>query len=66
MLFYYNNDILLKLIYLFSPFWDIVVLTAGDEDQKQSYQQQIERKKTCKEIPSSVRLVVKSYSIWFG
>jgi len=38
-----------------SPFWDIVVLSSGDEEQKKSYEQQIEAKKRRHEIPSFIK-----------
>ncbi|XP_064404447.1 fucose-1-phosphate guanylyltransferase-like [Halichondria panicea] len=40
------------------PFWDLVVLTAGNEEQKKSFQEQIEIKTKRKEIPTSVRYLV--------
>ena len=35
-----------------SPFWDMVVLTATDEKQAESYRLQLEEKQKLKEIPS--------------
>lgn len=43
------------MIFYLRPFWDIMVITAGDEDQKRSYEQQIALKKERKEIPTSVK-----------
>lgn len=40
----------------FSPFWDVVVLSSGDEEQKTSYRQQITLKKSRNEIPGFVKL----------
>lgn len=51
----------LFIVYRFStlrPFWDLVVLTAGNEEQKKSFQEQIEIKTKRKEIPTSVRCVL--------
>ncbi len=39
----------------FRPFWDVVVLSSGDEEQQKSYQQQIALKKQRKEIPDFVK-----------
>lgn len=47
----------LSLTYICSPFWDIVVLTSIDDDQRSCYEQQIQLKKERKEIPTSVRQV---------
>lgn len=38
-----------------SSFWDIIVLSSGDEEQKKSYEQQIALKKSRKEIPGFVK-----------
>lgn len=40
------------------PFWDVVVLSSGDEEQKTSYRQQITLKKSRNEIPGFVKYVV--------
>ena len=37
------------------PFWDIVVVTARDEEQRKSYKEQIELKKARAEIPAFVK-----------
>ena len=37
------------------PFWDIVVVTARDEEQRKSYEEQIELKKARAEIPGFVK-----------
>lgn len=38
-----------------SAFWDIVVVTARDEEQRRSYEEQIELKKSRAEIPGFVK-----------
>ncbi|KAF9550383.1 hypothetical protein EC957_000685 [Mortierella hygrophila] len=40
------------------PFWDIVVVTAGDKQQKQCYQRRIDQKLTDRSIPSRARYLV--------
>jgi hypothetical protein len=35
------------------PFWDVVVLTATDEPQAESYRIQLEQKQAAKEIPAT-------------
>ena len=42
------------------PFWDVVVLTTADEDQKDAYLAQIQDKLKRKEIPSGVEYHVIS------
>lgn len=37
------------------PFWDIVVVTAGDKQQKHCYQRRIDQKLTDRSIPSRAR-----------
>lgn len=37
------------------PFWDIVVVTAGDKQQKHCYQRRINQKLTDSSIPSRAR-----------
>ena len=37
------------------PFWDIIVVTAGDKQQKQCYQRRINQKLTDRSIPSRAR-----------
>ena len=39
----------------FSPFWDIVVVTAGDAEQQKSYEQQLQVKVERREIPGWIR-----------
>ncbi len=41
-----------------NTFWDVVVITASDEDQKLAYQQQIELKVKRKEIPTGLSYLV--------
>jgi hypothetical protein len=41
-----------------SPFWDVVVLTATDEPQAQSYASQIKVKQGLKEVPASLKFHV--------
>ncbi len=43
-----------------NEFWDLVVITASDEQQKDAYKQQIELKLKKKEIPSGVSYLVFS------
>ena len=38
-----------------SAFWDIVLLSSGDQEQKKSYEQQIALKKSRNEIPTFVK-----------
>ncbi|KAG0293100.1 hypothetical protein BGZ96_003323 [Linnemannia gamsii] len=40
------------------PFWDIVVITAGDEQQKHCYQQRIDQKLAERSIPTRARYLV--------
>lgn len=40
------------------PFWDIVVLTTADEDQRIAYELQIEEKIRHKEVPLGVPYIV--------
>ncbi len=42
------------------PFWDLVVLTTGDEEQKQAYELQVKWKKQCGEIPCDIDVCVFS------
>lgn len=46
------------LIDLGADFWEVVVITAIDEVQKEYYEHQIEQKKRKKEIPRHVRYLV--------
>ncbi len=48
----------LDRIYISRSFWDIVVLTAGNEEQKKVFQEQIDVKIKRKEVPTSVRYAV--------
>ena len=36
------------------PFWDMVVLTARDDVQKQAYEMQLENKLNCDELPKGI------------
>ena len=40
-----------------SPFWDIVVITGGDEEQARSYELQLNEKLSNKEIPLCTKYV---------
>lgn len=51
------------MFYFSIPFWDVVVVTARDEFQKDIYEQQISLKKARKEIPLSVQWVFYMYML---
>lgn len=40
------------------PFWDAVILTAVDDEQKRVYEEQLEQKISRKELPLSVPFYV--------
>ena len=41
-----------------SPFWDVVVLTTADEDQKAVFEEQVKQKLERKELPLGVPIHV--------
>ena len=51
----FSNVIIEYMYFCCSPFWDIVLITSIDEEQKKCYEHQIELKKERNEIPLSVK-----------
>ena len=41
--------------YTCRPFWDIIVITGGDEEQAESYELQLKAKLDSKEIPTWIK-----------
>lgn len=52
------NNVIYCVCVVCSPFWDIVVITGGDEEQARSYELQLNEKLSNKEIPLCTKYVL--------